>query len=250
MSINYYCSGFNTKKAFFSELEKRLKKDLSGTKRIVYIPGSNTPEKMERAFNKYIPAFIEHFKNIGIVFENVECITPEMDPELAKKLVMDSNMVMMMGGNPFLQKELYESKGLTTILKNYNGVIMGFSAGAMNMSKYIIITPCSNEYPDFDIRPALNLDELSIYPHNNFEGDVFPEYIDTGGEITRTSDLLKVAQQFGNFYCLQDHQLEDGMTNVSLIRCCGNDIEIIAENDGKVFEVSENSITITERIKR
>lgn len=249
MSANYYCSGFNTKKAFFSELERKLKEDLSGTKRIVYIPGSNTPEKIAKAFNKYIPAFTEHFKNIGIEFENVECITPEMDPVTAQELVMDSNMVMMMGGNPFLQKELYESKGLTQILKNYNGVIMGFSAGAMNMSKYIIITPCSDEYPDFDIRPALNLDELSIYPHNNFDGDIFPEYIDMGGEITRTSDLLKVAQQFGNFYCLQDHQLADERTNVSLIRCCGNEIQIITENNGKVFEVSKDGIAITEKIK-
>jgi len=249
MSVNYYCSGFNTKKAFFPELERRLKDDLSATKRIVYIPGSNTPEKIAKAFNKYIPTFTEHFKNIGIVFENVECITPDMDPDLAQNLVMNSNMVMMMGGNPFLQKELYESKGLTNILKKYNGVIMGFSAGAMNMSKYIIITPCSEEYPDFDVRPALNLDELSIYPHNNFEGDIFPEYIDMGGEVTRTSDLLKVAQEYGNFYCLQDHELESGNTNVSLIRCCGNDIQIIIENNGKVFEVSKDSVAIVDKIK-
>ena len=110
MSANYYCSGFNTKKAFFPELERKLKEDLSGTKRIVCIPGSNTLEKIAKAFSKYIPAFTEHFKNIGIEFENVECITPDMDPELAQNLVMNSNMVMMMGGNPLSKKKKLKDK--------------------------------------------------------------------------------------------------------------------------------------------
>ena len=69
---------------------------------------------------------------------------------------------MLMGGNPFHQKELLEEKELVDILKNYNGVILGFSAGAMNMSKYIIITPCSEEYPDFDIKEGLNLSNISL----------------------------------------------------------------------------------------
>ena len=250
MSINYYCSGFNLKKAFFPELEKALKSDLKATKSIVYVPGSTAPEKISKALNKYIPAFTQHFKDIGIVFDYVDCITPEMEPELAKKLIVNSNMIMMLGGNPFLQKELYESKELVPVLKSYDGVIMGFSAGAMNMSKHIIITPCSEEYPDFDIRPALNLDGISIYPHSNFNGDIFPEYIDVGGKIARTSDLLKVAKQFDKFYCLQDHQLEDERTNVSLIRCCGNDMKIITENNGKVFEVSKDSVTDVKEIKK
>ena len=138
MSINYFCSGFNTQNAFWPELARQLKKDLNGTKRIVYIPGSNTPEKIERALTKYIPIFTEHFRKIGIVFDTVECITPDTDETKAKEFVENSNMVMLMGGNPILQQELYLSKGLAPILKNYHGVILGFSAGAMNMSKYIL----------------------------------------------------------------------------------------------------------------
>lgn len=250
MSINYYCSGFNTENAFWPALAGQLKKDLTGTERIVYIPGSNTPEKMAKAFNKYIPAFTEHFRKIGICFDNVECITPEMGEEEAKTLVMNSNMVLMMGGNPFLQQELYTSKGLGPVLQNYNGVILGFSAGAMNMSKYIIITPCSEEYPDFDIRPGLDLNGLSIYPHNNFEGNVFPNQIDMGGEITVSSDLLKVAKEFGSFYCLQDYTREDGLTNVSLIRAFGDNVEIITDNDGKVWKVTDTDFQLVNEIEK
>ena len=227
MSINYFCSGFNTENAFWPELAKQLKKDLTGTERVVYIPGSGTPDKIEKALNKLIPAFTEHFKKIGIVFDNVECITPKTNEENAKELVENSNMIMLTGGNPILQQELYLSKGLVPILKNYHGVILGFSAGAMNMSKYIIITPCSDEYPDFDIRPGLNLSEISIYPHNNFEGECFPDKIDAGGDVTISNDLLKVAKEYGSFYCLQDHKRNDNLFDVSLIRTCGDDIQFL-----------------------
>ncbi len=181
MSINYFCSGFDKKNAFFPLLGEQLKKDLKGTKSIVYIPRSNDQEKVKNTLMRFVPIFTEHFKNIGVVFDNVYSITPDMDYETAKKLVQESDMVMLMGGNPFKQQELYSSKGLTEVLQNYDGVILGFSSGAMNMSKYIIITPCSSEYPDFDIREGLNLSGISIYPHNNFEGDVFPLKVEAEG---------------------------------------------------------------------
>lgn len=155
---------------------------------------------------------------------------------------------MLMGGNPFLQKDLIESKELRSILQNYNGVIMGFSAGAMNMSKHIIITTCSEEYPEFDIRPGLNLSNISIYPHNNFEGDVFPDKVDMAGEITTSSDLLKVAKEYGKFYCLQDHTLISGLTNVSLIRTSDSYIKIFTDNDGKVWEATELGFNLVDNI--
>ena len=243
-SINYFCSGFDINNAFWNELANQLKADLKNTNRIVYIPGSTKEKKLEKAKSVYIPSFTEHFKKIGIEFANVECITPDMSVEDARKLVLDSDMVFLLGGNPFLQQELYNSKGLTELLKNYNGVIMGMSAGAMNMSKYIIITPSSEEYPDFDIRPGLNLSNISIYPHNNFEGTIFPEQVDLGGEITKSNDLIKVAREYGEFYCLQDYLDNMGKVQVSLIRTCGNDIKFFTNNDGKVWVASSNGFEL------
>lgn len=243
-SINYFCSGFDINNAFWNELANQIKADLKNTNRIIYIPGSTKEKKLEKAKSVYIPAFTEHFKKIGIEFANVECITPDMSEEVAQILVLDSDMVFLLGGNPFLQQELYNSKGLGPILQNYNGVIMGMSAGAMNMSKNIIITPRSEEYSDFDIRPGLNLSNISIYPHNNFEGTIFPEQVDLGGEITKSKDLIKVAYEYGNFYCLQDYLDGNGIVHVSLIRTCGDDIRLFTNNDGKAWEVSSDGFRL------
>lgn len=250
MSINYFCSGFNKENAFWDELGNKLREDLVDNKRIIYIPASNKEEKIKRVIEEKIPMFREHFEKIGIEFQEEICITPETSKDEAQRLVKESNMIMLMGGNPFHQQELLKEKGLIDLLKNYSGVILGFSAGAMNMSKYIIITPCSEEYPDFDIREGLNLSNISIYPHNNFDGDTFPEKIVLGDEVTISKDLNTVSEKYGNFYCLQDHYHDDGTTSVSLIRTTNETVEFLTDNDGKVWEVTPTSFDLVNKNKK
>ena len=147
---------------------------------------------------------------------------------------------MLMGGNPYKQKDLCKSLNILDDLKNYNGVMLGFSAGAMLMSKYIIITPCSEDFPDFHVEPGLNLDNISIYPHNNTSDKDYPEELVSGDEVYKKSDLLQVAKDYGKFYLLQDNLREDGLTDVSFIRCSNDNVEFYIENDGKIWLVDKD----------
>ena len=238
MKANYFCSGFDINNAFWPELAERFKNEMVDTKSIVYIPGS--PQKIEKAKMKYIPAFTEHFRKAGIQFENSYLISPEMDSEEAKNLIDNASFIMLMGGDPFAQKEMCEKIGILENLKNYNGVMLGFSAGAMLMSKYIIITPCSEEYPDFRIEEGLGLDDLSIYPHNNISSEEYPDELIAGDEKYQKKDLLEVAQKYGNYYFLQDNLRENGLTDVSIIKSTNGVFEFYYENNGKIWEVSDD----------
>jgi peptidase E len=244
MSINYFCSGFDQNNAFWPEFASQLKQDIKKYERIIYIPGSTKPEKVDKAINYYIPAFTQHLKNIGIEFKDISCITPDMKREEAQNLVRNSNMIFLLGGNTILQQELINSKNLYPIIRNYNGVVFGFSAGAMNMSKYIIIPPRSKENPDFDIRPALNLSGLSIYPHNNFNGEEFPEEIALDEQVTKTKDLVKIASDYEPFYLLQDNLNKEGEMQVSLIRATSDKFEILTNNGGRVWLVTKDGVSL------
>lgn len=234
----YYCSGFDINNAFGHGLGEMFKAELKDTKSIVYIPGSI--EKIEKAKTKYIPVFTEHFKNVGIEFEQATLITPELSKEEAKKIIRNASFIMLMGGDPFKQKDLCEQLGILPELKQYNGIMLGFSAGAMLMSKYIIITPCSDEYPTFRIEEGLDLDDLSIYPHNNTSSEEYPNELIAGDEKYQKQDLLKVAKKYGEFYLLQDNPREDGTTDISIIKSTNGTIEFYYENDGKIWEVSDD----------
>lgn len=247
MSVNYFCSGFDSENAFWPELAERFKTEMKDTKSIVYIPGS--PNKVEKARDKYIPAFTNHFKRVGIEFENVSLLTYETDPEEAKSLVDNASFIMLMGGDPYAQKDLCERLGILDHLKRYNGVMLGFSAGAMLMSKYIIITPCSEEYPEFHIEPGMNLAGISIYPHNNFEGDEYPQKVEVGDEVYNREDFFTVAEKYGEFYLLQDNLNTDGLTDVSLIRTCNGDIEFLSYNNGRIFKATPSGIELLKNDK-
>ena len=120
MAVNYFCSGFDKENAFWQELGDKLREDLPSQNRIVFIPGSTKKEKIDKTINEKIPQFKEHFKKVGIEFKDVKCITLDTSKEEAQEWVNNSDFVMLMGGNPFLQKDLIEAKGLTKLLKNYN----------------------------------------------------------------------------------------------------------------------------------
>ena len=240
--IRYYCSGFDINNAFGHGLGKMFLNELKDTKSIVYIPGS--PEKIQKAREKYVPAFTEHFKNVGIQFDNSIIITPEINREEAKKAVREASFIMLMGGDPFKQKEMCENLGLLEELKKHDGVMLGFSAGAMLMSKYIIITPCSEEYPDFHIEEGLNLDGISIYPHNNTNQEEYPNTLVVGDETYQREDLLKVANEYGEYYLLQDYLREDGITDVSIIKSTNGSLELYTENDGRIWLVKLEEIKL------
>ena len=240
--IRYYCSGFDVNNAFGHGLGDMFKSELKGTKSIVYIPGG--ADRTEKARTKYVPIFTNHFENVGIKFDEVTLITPDGDRLEAQEKVASADFVMLMGGDPFKQKEMCDDLGLLPFLKNYDRVMLGMSAGAMLMSKYIIITPCSDEYPDFRIEEGLNLDGLSIFPHNNTSSDIYPELLIVGDETYKRDDLVTVAQKYGSFYLLQDNVRDDGSTDVSVIKSVGGDLELYTENGGMAWKVDEDVVLI------
>lgn len=245
--IRYYCSGFDINDAFGHGLGDMFKAELTDKKSIVYIPGS--PEKIEKAKTKYVPAFTEHFKKIGIEFEQSNIITPELSKEQAKEMIKSASFIMLMGGDPYKQMDMCKNLDIISDLKQFNGIMLGFSAGAMLMSQYIIITPCSEEYPEFHIEEGLNFDGLSIYPHNNTSSEEYPDELVAGDEVYKKIDLIKVASEYGKFYLLQDYQRADGAFDISIIKSNNGVIEYYTENDGKIWEVS-NVVILLENNKK
>lgn len=240
--VRYYCSGFDINDAFGHGLGEMFKKELKGTKKIVFIPGRC--DEGEKARNKYVPIFMDYFERVGIHFESVELLCTKTSIEDAKTAISRASFIMLMGGDPFEQKKLCEILNIMDDLKSFNGIMMGFSAGAMLMSRHIIITPCSEEYPDFHIEEGLNLDGISIYPHNNTSEYEYPSALTVGDETYQRDDLVKVASEYGDFYLLQDNKLEDGSTAISIIKSTDGNIEFYRENDGKIWVATGGGIKI------
>ena len=228
--IKYYCSSVASPDGYTSVVASCLKEDLKDTKRIVFIP-ANPEDLMETS--RQIDKHLNYFKMIDITFESVIDITKEITKNNLKEIIINADLIMLLGGNPLIQMDYLIEHGLDTLIKQYDNVIMGFSAGAMCMSKYIIITPCSEEYPIEVIKDGMNLSDITIFPHFNIS-KINQETIDNEDEVICVNDIKEVSTKIGEIYLLTD------IPKSCIIRVLDN-IEIL---DGQAYKMIEGSLEI------
>ena len=88
---------------------------------------------------------------------------------------------------------------------------------------------------------GLFLNDLAVFIQANIVDDnihVHPTVVDD--EIYQKKDLIKVAKEYGEFYLLQDHRRENGLTDVSVIKSSNGMLEYYIENEGKVWKATKD----------
>ena len=89
--------------------------------------------------------------------------------------IMSSDIVFLSGGHVPTQNAFFKKIALKEILQNYNGVVIGQSAGSMNCAELVYVQPEEPEDfadKDFKIQIAgLGLTKYNIMPHINFAKD-------------------------------------------------------------------------------
>ena len=89
----------------------------------------------------------------------------------------------------------------------------------------------------------LCIKRISNFIRSNFiscktSSEEYPDELAAGDEKYNKSDLIKVANEYGKFYLLQDYQRDDGMFDISIIKSTNGNVEYYIENSGKVWEVN------------
>jgi peptidase E len=201
MKIRYYLSGFDKIKGFPEELVCFLKHDISSTNKLVFIPSDfANKEKINRNTKK----LIEFFKKANLNFENVIILNENMTSKEMNDQILTADVIFLLGGDPNAQLDIINKNNLAAAIRSADAVVMGLSAGAMSMSRYSLLLPVNEIYSKMDVRKAMNLSDISIYPHYNSNGEV-PEVFDDGEEKTKKSDLLYANKEYGPFYLLSDN---------------------------------------------
>ena len=88
--------------------------------------------------------------------------------EEAQLLIWQSDLIVLSGGHVPTQNLYFQKIGLARLLKNYQGTILGISAGSMNCARRVYAQPEApgESSPDFQrFYPGLGLSEINILPH-------------------------------------------------------------------------------------
>ena len=112
----------------------------------------------------YCRHFLDMFSDTGITYSRADIIDGRMSGETAQDTVRNADMVWLAGGDTPKQYAYLEAYGLTSCIREHKGVIIGMSAGSINMAKTAVCTVnCGHD--ELYIYEALGLVDFSVEPH-------------------------------------------------------------------------------------
>lgn len=104
------------------------------------------------------------FQGNGISFDKACVVDGRMAVADAQKTVKEADVVWLSGGNTPVEFAYLEKYGLDTILRQHEGVVIGMSAGSINMAKNAICT-LSCGHAKQEIYEGLGFVDFSVEPH-------------------------------------------------------------------------------------
>ncbi len=113
--------------------------------------------EMEKAFCKAGMAYGRH------------CILDGANPEQARDLIAWADFIILSGGHVPTQNVFFRQIGLKELLRSFDGILMGISAGSMNSADTVYAHPEEEGEavdPDYERwLPGLGLTDIQILPH-------------------------------------------------------------------------------------
>ena len=136
--------------------------------RILIIPFATEQLKIDRWFN----SAKKSFEDIGI--EHINLLDYRLTNQEMQKEITEHNVLYFTGGRPEKLMESLIDKELIQAVKDFSGLMVGVSAGALVFCKDCIITK-DEDYPETQVIKGLDLVDFSVEVH--YDGSVDEELI-------------------------------------------------------------------------
>ena len=148
-----------------------IKESLRDTNAILFIASS--PDDKER-IDLYTRLLFEALKISGISF-NEYLVLDNSTIDNIDEYISKANMIFLSGGDTYIQNEFFKRINLKERLQNYNGLIVGQSAGAINMAEDVYNSPEEMEESEPIFFKGLGLTNINVEPHFVLDSSEFDE---------------------------------------------------------------------------
>lgn len=142
------------------ELVEQIKKHVNRYKELLFI--CSDPDDYEKS-ESYKEIIEKSLSLSGIKFDFSDLLDSR-NALFTRSLVKNSDLIILLGGDPITQMDFFNSIELKEKLKGYNGCLLGISAGSINLGKKCY---CSQD-EDFEhsmFYKGLGIVDLTIEPH-------------------------------------------------------------------------------------
>ncbi len=207
----YYLFSDFSEKSGFSLVADDFKKDIKNYNQIVFIASSPTVGEIT---DKYVEKYLGWFDRIGIHFENKVVLDNRIDSKHMINAIENASLIYLMGGTTPLQMEFLLNNQLIGPIRKVDCLIMGLSAGAINMAKTSILT-MTCEHDEQEIYNGIGLVDKSVEPHF-----ILSNFNDELRELSYKYSIYAMCDEsaiivhddecsyYGDIYLLKDGELE------------------------------------------
>lgn len=151
------CGGGNIVEHELESIDKEVINSSKNKKILVLDLTTNDPNKIIK-YKKFLQ---NYFLELGA--KKIEFISDYKDNKIENKF-NEFGIIYLPGGNPVILLENINKRNLSGDIKNFNGVILGNSAGALVLSKTLIITK-DEDFPETISKEGLGIVPFSVEVH-------------------------------------------------------------------------------------
>ena len=129
-------SGPDKTKYFSEEISNIIKGKVNNPINMVVIPADpDNYTKNDKQFNGN-ESVVGVFRTFKKIFSNLNILLLDnrVNPEDGIKHLKNADIIYLLGGNPFVQLKYLRSTKFDNIIRNTSALIIGVSAGAMNLA--------------------------------------------------------------------------------------------------------------------
>lgn len=159
MATSILMSGFD-KGGFFETVSTELRKSIADTSTLLFV--ASTPDDFEK-IDEYTQRIFRYFSESGICFDKYKVLDKRMPDGQQQNAITDASCIFLMGGYARVQLAYLKEQKLIDLLRVHQGVIMGLSAGAINMAKRSVIA--NPNHPPTSVYEGMDLVAVTVVPH-------------------------------------------------------------------------------------
>ncbi|MER1956832.1 MAG: Type 1 glutamine amidotransferase-like domain-containing protein [Solibacillus sp.] len=165
MKKHYYLGWFNN--FFPDKLGRVLQEDITDRKSLVMISSNPLFYEDDGATER------SWLDQAGILFDEYHLINYRVQKEDAQTLIQKASVIFLLGGNTVKQNEFLVDYELSDWIKNSSAIVMGASAGAINMSaKWLCSKNFGYNVETSSVYEGVGLDDFSILSHFDLENNM------------------------------------------------------------------------------
>lgn len=186
----------------FSEaFVQELKATLTHRDHFVFVASAfDEAEKTE----KYAKAILTLFREADLDFKTLTLLDDRLSDSQIDQCLKQADVIWLAGGDTLRQHASFERIGLREKLKTTNAVIIGMSAGAINMGDHVVLAKQESDHiPQLSEYRGLGLTEINLEPHYDSSNTEHKE------EILQASRIAPILALCDNaFVKVKDQQIQ------------------------------------------